>query len=114
MPRVGAAERLWMNGLYDALCIIVVFPAIVYLGAGGVIHGKFASRLCTFLGDLSYPLYITHFPLIYVYTAWVSRHKATFQEAVPVALLTFIASIVIGYACLKWYDIPVRKWLQRV
>jgi peptidoglycan/LPS O-acetylase OafA/YrhL len=113
MPRVGGSDYLWANGLYDALSIIVVFPLIVFLGAGGAVTGKLSTRLCTFLGDISYPIYITHYPLIYTYTAWVQNHKVSLREAFPVAALVFVSAVVLAYACLKLYDEPVRRWLQR-
>lgn len=112
-PRVGGAEHLWLNGVYDSLSIIFVFPLIVWLGASGHVAGAATSRLCRFFGDISYPLYITHYPLIYTYTAWVSRTKPTVQQALPVALLTFAVSVVLAYAYLKFYDEPVRRWLKR-
>ena len=110
-PRIGGAEHLWMNGLYDALSIILIFPLIVYLGAGGEVKGRIATRVCTFLGDISYPIYITHYPLIYIYTAWVVDHKKPLSEAYPVSILVLLSSIAIAYASLKLYDEPVRKWM---
>ncbi|OGX83760.1 acyltransferase family protein [Hymenobacter coccineus] len=111
-PRVGGAAHLWQNGLYDSLSIVLLFPLVVWLGASGQPGGAVSGRLCTFLGALSYPIYITHYPLIYVYTAWVNRHKPPLAQAWPVALLTFAAAIVLAYACLKLYDEPVRRWLK--
>ena len=35
VPRLGGAERLWLNGIYDTVCCIVVFPMLVYLAASG-------------------------------------------------------------------------------
>ena len=35
VPRIGGSEHLWMNGLYDAFCAIMLFPLIVYIGASG-------------------------------------------------------------------------------
>jgi peptidoglycan/LPS O-acetylase OafA/YrhL len=113
IPRIGGKEYLWMNGLYDSLSIIFIFPLIVFLGASGEITGKLSSRICKFLGDISYPIYITHYPLIYIYTGWVSGHKATIREALPTAALTFISSILLAYACLKLYDEPARRWLKK-
>lgn len=114
MPRVGDGSHLWMNGLYDSLSIILVFPLIVYLGASGEMHGRRESKICKFLGDISYPIYITHYPLIYMYTGWVSNHRGVvFFEALPYASLTFIAAIIVGYASLKLYDEPVRAWLKQ-
>jgi peptidoglycan/LPS O-acetylase OafA/YrhL len=113
MPRIGGTEHLWMNGLYDSLTIIFMFPLIVFLGGSGEVKGKFSSRVCKFLGDISYPIYITHYPLIYIYTGWVSAHKPSIQTALPFATLTFISSILLAYACLKLYDEPVRLWLKK-
>lgn len=111
-PRIGGSEHLWMNGLYDSLNIIFIFPLIVFLGASGEVTGYYAFRFCKLLGDISYPIYITHYPLIYLYTAWVADNKVPLREALPIGLLTFLASIAMAYACLKLYDEPVRLWLK--
>jgi len=100
-----------MNGIYESIIIIVVFPAIVYMGASGTLEGKTAKGLGKFLGDISYPIYITHYPIIYTYTAWVKDNKVSLSEAWPYGLLVIISSISLAYICLKFYDIPVRKWL---
>jgi peptidoglycan/LPS O-acetylase OafA/YrhL len=114
MPRIGGADQLWLNGLYEAFCIIVLFPLIVYLGASGVVHSEAENKICSFLGNLSYPLYMTHYVLVYFYVAWVSNHKGiTLGQAWPYALLTFAGAIVLAYASLKLYDEPVRAWLRK-
>ena len=114
MPKIGGAKYLWMNGLYEAFCIIVVFPLIVYIGASSVMRSQKENQVCKFLGDLSYPLYMTHYVLVYFYVAWVSNHKGvTLGQAWPYALLTFVGAIVLAYASLKLYDEPVRAWLRK-
>ena len=114
MPRIGGAEHLWLNGLYEAFCIIIVFPLIVYIGASGVGHSQTSDKICKFLGDLSYPLYMTHYVLVYFYVAWVSNHKGiTIGQAMPYALLTFSGAIVLAFVSLKLYDEPVRTWLRK-
>lgn len=114
MPRLGGEHHLWMNGLYEAFCIIVVFPLIVYIGAGAVMKKTAVNNVCKFLGDLSYPLYMTHYVLVYFYVAWVSNHKGVgLLQAWPYALLTFAGAIVLAYLSLKLYDEPVRAWLRK-
>ena len=114
MPRLGGATQVWLNGLYEAGCIILVFPLIVYLGASGVLRTPGENRLCKFLGELSYPLYLVHYPLVYFYVAWVSNHKGvTLAQAWPYAVLILVGSIGLAYAALKWYDEPVRHWLRQ-
>jgi peptidoglycan/LPS O-acetylase OafA/YrhL len=102
-----------MNGLYESACIIVLFPIIVAMGAGGTLTGAFANKICRFFGEISYPLYITHYPLIYVYTAWVTRDKVPAKYGAPMGVLLFVVAVTIAYACLKLYDEPVRDWLKR-
>ncbi|NOS91253.1 MAG: acyltransferase [Cyclobacteriaceae bacterium] len=114
MPRVGGADRLWLNGMYDALIVILVFPLIVFIGASGKVENKVAARVCKFFGDISYPIYITHYPLIYIYTGWVANNKMKLQQAWPIGLLVFVSSISLAYVSLKFFDEPVRRWLKRV
>ena len=111
MPRIGGSTHLWANGLYDSLGIIFIFPLIVLMGAGGTLAGKTARRSCKFLGGISYPVYITHYPLIYIYTGWVSGTKPPVLQAFVFGVLLLLLSIALAYACLKLYDEPVRKWL---
>lgn len=114
MPRIGGTAHLWMNGLYEVFCIIIIFPLIVYIGAGGLVLSKTENKICTFLGNLSYPLYMTHYVLVYFYVAWVSNHPGiTLVQAWPYALLTFSGASGLAYASLKWYDEPVRAWLRK-
>ncbi|WP_276091399.1 acyltransferase [Pedobacter sp. JY14-1] len=114
MPRIGGAEHVWMNGIYESVCIIIVFPLIVYLGASGVVHSQTEYKVCKFLGDISYPLYLVHYPLVYFYVAWISNHKGmTIVQAWPYALLILAGSIILAYVSLKWYDEPVRKWMRK-
>lgn len=112
IPRIGNENSLWMNGLYESFCIILIFPLIVSIGAGGVIKNPFSLKICKVLGDISYPLYITHYPLIYWYTAWIVDNKVSLSDGYISGIGVLIASIVIGYLCLKLYDEPVRSWLQ--
>lgn len=112
-PRVGNAQHLWMNGLYDSLSVVLVFPVIILLGAGGAVKSKTAQAACEFLGNISYPLYMVHYPFIYIFSAYIVNHRLSLQEAWPLGLGVFISVILLAYAVLKWYDAPVRKWLSR-
>jgi peptidoglycan/LPS O-acetylase OafA/YrhL len=113
MPHVGNDKQLWQNGLYEVITIIFVFPIIVAIGAGGHVEGKRAAKVCKFLGDISYPIYITHYPLIYVYTAWVINNKVPMSQGLPVGALLVVTAIALAWVCLKLYDEPVREWLKR-
>lgn len=115
MPYVGGETSPWMNGIYDAVCTILIFPLLVYLGASGKTTDKGTAKICKFLGDISYPVYIIHYPFMYLFYAWLwsKEPHITFSQSWPVALCVFFGSIVLAYLCLKLYDEPVRKWLSK-
>ena len=112
VPRLGGHTAHWQNALYECFALMVMFPLIIWLGAGGKVVGQKANAFCKFLGDISYPIYITHFPLVYVYMAWVSNGNHTMETALPMSLLTVFTSILIAYLTMKYIDIPTRKWLS--
>ena len=113
VPYIGS-EANWLNGLYDAVCTILVFPLIVLIGASGNAAGKTSPRICSLLGEVSYPLYIIHYPIMYLFYSWLWTNGLSFAQAWPVALAIFLITPVIAYLCLKLYDLPVRKWLSRL
>lgn len=111
LPRFGGTQQLWLNGLYEAACVILLFPLIVCIGAGEKRVDGASIRIARFFGDLSYPLYITHYPLIYIYTGWVVDRKVSGGQGALVGGLVLIAAVAIAWAALKLYDEPVRRWL---
>lgn len=112
-PRLGSPDTAWINGLYEAIAIIFIFPLILQIGASYSGSASAGKGLAAFLGDISYPLYITHYTLVYTFTAWVVNHQKSLTDAMPMAIFVMIASIAYAYLCLRFYDIPVRKWLTR-
>ena len=63
MPWMGLGtegEARLTNGLYEAFCIIICFPIIVAIGAGSSVKGGKSEAINRFLGEISYPIYITH------------------------------------------------------
>ncbi|MHB9055644.1 MAG: acyltransferase family protein [Paludibacteraceae bacterium] len=114
IPRVGGSENLWMNGLYDSICVIIIFPLLVYLGASGKTTDNMTIRVCKFLGDISYPLYMVHYPFIYLYYAWVKNENLTFAQSLPGAAALVIGSVILAYLCLKLYDKPLRRYLTKL
>lgn len=111
MPYLGAA---WADSAWQAVSILLLFPLIVAMGAGSEITDKHTAKVCRFLGNISYPLYITHYPLIYVHMQWAANHQsAPLGTHICVAVSIFIMAIAIAYATMKLYDEPVREWLKQ-
>lgn len=113
MPYLGSEHPLY-NGIYEILCILFAFPAIVYMGARGTVSGK-VHGFCKWLGDISYPLYITHSPIIFTLCiGWKSNNPdATADQVFFVCCCSIILSMMVAWASLKLWDEPVRKWLKK-
>ena len=111
-PRIGGEDRMWLNGLYEAVCVTCIFPLLVYIGASGRLAGPVSGRICKFLGDISYPVYMIHYPFMYLFYSWTFT-GVPFSEAWPWAVTVFLGSIVMAYIVLKVYDEPLRRWLGR-
>src|ERR1700677_3524377 len=82
MPKFPKAGALDLNGLYDAACVLVLFPLIILCGAHSD-AGTGLIRFCKFSGRLSYPLYITHIAFVYV----LARYSWTRHPSMDVKLI---------------------------
>lgn len=115
VPYIHSDGALSLNGFFEAACIIAVFPLVVWYAASGKTTDIASTRICRFLGDISYPLYIVHYPLMYAFYMWlIKTRQYTLYETWPAALAAVTASIILAWLCLKLYDMPVRKWLRNL
>lgn len=113
VPYVEGAGAVCLNGVFECFCIMVAFPVVLWLGASGLTSDRFSTSVCRFLGDVSYPLYMVHYPLMYLFYHWLLGGSGrTFAHTWPVALGVCVASVVLAYAALRLYDEPVRRWLR--
>ncbi|WP_293491810.1 acyltransferase family protein [Prevotella sp.] len=115
VPYIHSDGALSLNGIFEAACIIAVFPLVVWYAASGKTTDIASTRICRFLGDISFPLYIVHYPLMYAFYMWlIKTRQYTLYETWPAALAAVTASIILAWLCLKLYDMPVRKWLRNL
>ncbi|MDD4822403.1 MAG: acyltransferase [Bacteroidales bacterium] len=113
MPRMCGWEQLLPEGLFNMTSVLVLFPLIVALGAHSNLTGKRSSAFCKWMGELSYPLYITHYPFMYVFLAWWDRNRdIPIPTFIMVQIFVFILTIVVAWLAYKLYDIPLRRWLS--
>ncbi len=90
---------------YELMCIIVLFPAIVYWGAEATERRPWLGSA---LGDSSYALYTIHYPL-WVLCAWIVSRLAI-APSLAVQLL-FVVAVTIFALGLNVVDARVRRVL---
>lgn len=117
-------EAVWLNGLFDAVCVVAVFPALVCLGASDALttrpstgRAPFTLRASHALGELSYPLYAVHYPLMYLFYAHIGFNGEasvkTIGDVWPEAIALVLGSLLLAWLFLRLYDRPLRRWLSR-
>ncbi len=112
-PMIESEGVVCLNALYDVLCIVFIFPVLVWLAASDSVTEGLSKRLCTFLGDISYPLYVLHYPLMYCFYAWMAQSgRTSFSTAWQPTLVVIGSSILLAYIVLKCYDLPLRRRLS--
>ena len=114
VPYIEGKNVICFNGLYESICIFLIFPALVWIGASGKTTDQRSTLICKFSGDISFPLYAVHYPVMYLFYSWLIENKYySFEHTWPVAIVVYVGSVLLAYAALKWYDEPVRKRLTK-
>ena len=83
---------------------------IVALGAGATLAPAF-KKICTFSGKISYPLYMTHYAVMFMFLNYFTTHKPGNVEIVLIITIGTILLVSIAYLVTVIYDIPVRRYL---
>lgn len=112
VPAIAPAGGICLNGLYEMGCIIVAFPLIVWLSASAAQGTPSEEALYRGLGQLSYPLYLTHYPIMYLFYAWLIREQCYgLADCWQVVLPLYVGCVLFGWLVYRYYETPVRKRL---
>ncbi len=97
------------NWLVDPLLVVFYFPLIVSLGAGASLAGRH-HKINKFSGDISYPLYMTHYPFMWIFANYVVAEEpgmAQLSWVIPVCVILLIG---FSYLVFKFLDFPIRHY----
>jgi peptidoglycan/LPS O-acetylase OafA/YrhL len=102
------AQGAWVR---EAIVILVGFPLIVSLGAGASVTPRI-ERLCRFSGDMSYPLYMTHYGVIWIWGDYAAKHHLASTSLWTAIALGVCIMVAFAWAVLRGYDEPIRRYLS--
>jgi len=99
------------NWLSEPLIVLLYFPLLVALGAGSTLAPGL-KRLCNFSGKISYPLYMTHYAVLWMFGNYYTTHQPDNIQLSLIVLSGVTLLVGVAYLVMVCYDIPVRKYLS--
>jgi peptidoglycan/LPS O-acetylase OafA/YrhL len=99
------------NWLTEPLVVLIYFPLLIALGAGTVLKPGL-KRICVFSGNISYPLYMTHYAVLWMFGNYYTSHKPGTTQLTFIIISGVILLVAAAYLVMIFYDIPVRKYLN--
>lgn len=106
------SSGLWKSAIVEPLIVLFYFPLLVSLGAGSIVSDSI-QKVCEFMGNLSYPLYMTHYVGIWWFGNYFISKNPSQENLVWIITLGTIAMVLFAWLVMKFYDIPVRNYLSR-
>lgn len=97
--------------------IVVMIPVLatallIYGGSDGnnIVNYLFTAKPFVYIGNISYSLYLVHWPLV-VFWIYYSDEELAFYESV----VLFVTSFVLAHLCWKYIETPFRdrSWIAR-
>lgn len=94
---------------FDLLFAMVLAPCLLWAGASVQPPRQFA-KFSQALGDISYPLYAIHFPLMWLFEAVADRF-GWHSLASNVAFM--ICAVTLSWMTTQYWDAPIRRRVTR-
>lgn len=99
------------NWFSEPLVVLFYFPLLIALGAGTTLSPGL-KRLCIFSGNISYPLYMTHYAVLWMFGNYYTSHKPGAAQLALIIIAGLILLLGAAYLVMIIYDIPLRRYLS--
>jgi len=113
--RLGGEGHYWCNSLFELAAVTIIFPSLLLVGVGNAVSAASpVGRVSKFLGELSYPLYMSHYMFMCLWNRWVCTRSLQHSHLTCILILFAAEIALVGVATLvmKFWDEPVRRVLQ--
>lgn len=96
----------------DALAVFIGFPLIIAAGTHDI-KSAILTRVADWAGKLSYPLYIIHYPFVWLFSTLARKFGLAGFSLIGLVAIQVVVMIVFAIIALRFYDEPIRKMLGR-
>ena len=100
-----------LNWITELVVVVIYFPLLVAMGTGARLQEQM-RKLCIFSGRISYPLYMTHYAVLWMFGNYYGQYKpgtGALTLIIPGAIILLLGA---AYLAMVWYDEPLRRWLS--
>jgi peptidoglycan/LPS O-acetylase OafA/YrhL len=99
------------NWLSEPVVVLIYFPLLIALGAGATLTPGW-KKVCVFSGKISYPLYMTHYAVLWMFGNYYNSHKPNTMHLAFITIAGLIVLVGAAYLVMVIYDIPLRRYLS--
>ncbi|KGE12265.1 acyltransferase family protein [Sphingobacterium deserti] len=99
-----------LNWLVETLVVLFYFPFIISLGAGTSLKPPLQTT-CKFLGDISYPLYMTHYAAIWIFGDYLRSTFFVDKHLPYIVIIGTLVLLLFAWLIMKYIEVPIRKYL---
>lgn len=102
-----------ISPVIDPILVIFYFPFLIALSAGQQVLSPFIKNTCTWLGDISYPLYVIHYPFIWIFMSYVEQENPSYNDMAIIISVGMLLLVFFAYLVLRYLDEPIRRYLSK-
>ncbi|WP_183561922.1 acyltransferase family protein [Mucilaginibacter sp. SP1R1] len=99
------------NRITDPVIVIFYLPFLIALGAGAHLTNTY-SRICKFFGDISYPLYMIHYPFLWIFLSYVEVKKPGMSQMEIIIPMAVVLLIGLAFLVMTLLDMPIHRDLK--
>jgi len=96
------------NWLTESFIVVIYFPLLIALGAGSTLRPGHENS-CKLSGNISYPLYMTHYFVMWSFGSYYGQEKPEGVTLLLVVSGVLLLQLLVAYLAMKYYDEPIRK-----
>lgn len=102
------------NWIVEPLIVMFILPLIVSLGAGTTAATRFSEKFAKISGEISYPLYMTHYPFIWIFLTYVITREPSSSILWILVPAAVIILVLFAWLVYKYVDLPIRNYLNKL
>ncbi|MDM9625156.1 acyltransferase [Rhizobium sp. S152] len=99
------------KALVDTIVVMILMPAIVFACLNADLD-PFTRRCAIWSGNLSYPIYAVHYPLVHLFSFLAKGMN--FSPLLQLAVAVIGTAVIVGFSAIAYvaFDVPVRRRLS--